>query len=65
MCHPERSEAESKDPVEITLKLAQRDPSQPSHKATARQATSLDMTKRKGEHAEALNGKRHFKDESV
>src|SRR6476660_3967270 len=26
-CHPERSAAESKDPAEVTLKVAQRDPS--------------------------------------
>jgi hypothetical protein len=32
-CHPERSEAESKDPVEVSLKVASRDPS-----------TSLGMT---------------------
>jgi hypothetical protein len=32
-CHPERSEAESKDPVEVTLKVMRRDPS-----------TSLGMT---------------------
>jgi hypothetical protein len=31
--HPERSEAESKDPVEVTLKITHRDPS-----------TSLGMT---------------------
>jgi hypothetical protein len=32
-CHPERSAAKSKDPVELTLKLSLRDPS-----------TSLGMT---------------------
>jgi len=26
-CHPEQSEAESKDPAEVTLKVSRRDPS--------------------------------------
>src|SRR5436309_3215793 len=34
VCHPERSEAQSKDPVEVTFKVASRDPS-----------TSLGMTR--------------------
>jgi hypothetical protein len=37
-CHPERNEVESKDPVEVTLRLPQRDP-----------ATSLGMTEVRGE----------------
>ena len=38
------SRATSRDPGEVNLKLTRRDPSQPSHKATARQATALGMT---------------------
>src|SRR6266567_2179432 len=38
------SRAQSKDPDKVTLKLSRRDPSRPSHKATARQATALGMT---------------------
>src|SRR5882757_10592555 len=38
--HPDRSRG---NPVEATLKVSRRDPSQPSHKATARQATALGM----------------------
>ena len=43
LCHPERSEAESKDPVALSLGSAAGF-LRPSLKATASQATSLGMT---------------------
>ena len=42
-CHPERSEAESKDPANLTTDLATGF-RQLSHEATTWQATSLGMT---------------------
>jgi hypothetical protein len=44
--HPERSEAESKDPVEVTPKGSAAGCLPPSHKAAARQAALLGMTEK-------------------